>query len=170
MDEHGEGDLQISACVRRFPLIQPAVLALPNRKITLKKPFQLLLVLLGCLHLAGGPYSMIQVYAWAGMLVSYSQDGGIINAARDTFSGEKPCGLCSKIAAAREVDQKSGQPLVPLSSSLSAKQLAEMIPATVIRLRFPRPCELPPVQFTGVFSSHGMACATPPTPPPRLVV
>jgi hypothetical protein len=123
--------------------------------------------LLGCLHLAGGPYSMIQVYAWAGMLVSYSQDGGLINAAKDTFSGDRPCGLCCKIAAAREADQERGQPLVPLSSSLSAKQLGEMIATAEIRLLFPRPCELPPVRFAGNFSPNGMACATPPTPPPR---
>jgi hypothetical protein len=110
----------------------------------------------------------MQIYAWAGMLVSYSQDGGIVKAAKETFSGEKPCALCCKIAKAREVEHQGKEPLSPISGSQLAKQLQELIPAGEIRLTFSRPGDLPPVPFTGVFHPNGMATATPPTPPPRI--
>ncbi|MEO8614328.1 MAG: hypothetical protein ABI600_04245, partial [Luteolibacter sp.] len=118
----------------------------------------------------GGPYAAMQVYAWAGMLVSYSQDGGIVKAAKETFSGEKPCALCCKIAKARQAEQEENkQPLAPVSDSKLAKQLQEMIPANDIRMVFPRPVALPPVMFTGTLFSNRMASASPPTPPPRAV-
>lgn len=110
---------------------------------------------------------MMQVYAWAGMLVSYSQNGGIVQAAKDTFSGEKPCALCCKIAAAKKAEHNEKEPLAPLSSSLSAKLLQEMIPAGDIRLVFPRSSELPPVVFAGFQYPSELEGASPPTPPPR---
>ncbi|MEO8614140.1 MAG: hypothetical protein ABI600_03285 [Luteolibacter sp.] len=134
----------------------------------LKKYFQLLIVFLGCLQLVGGPYFMMQVYAWAGMLVCYSQDDGIVKAVKETFSGEKPCALCCKITAALKAERDGKEPLVPFSSSLSAKQLKEMIATREVRLVFPRPCALPPAEFSGVLSPNGMAPASPPTPPPRV--
>lgn len=147
----------------------PFVLALPTRHTFLKKQFQYLLVLLGCLHLVGGPYSMMQVYAWVGMLVTYSQNDGIVQATKDTFSGEKPCGLCCKIAAARKTEHGEKEPMAPLPSTLSAKQLQEMIPAGELRVVVPRSSELPPVVFAGFLYPSGLANASPPTPPPRSV-
>jgi hypothetical protein len=102
-----------------------------------------------------------------GMLVTYSQDGGLVQAARDTFSGEKPCGLCSKIAAVRDTEKNDGEPLLPFSSSLSAKFLQEMVPSGEIRLRRPGFHLLSPPGFTPVIGSFGEAASVPPTPPPR---
>ena len=147
-----------------------AVLALQPWQITLKKLFQLLFVFLGCLQLVGGPYAAMQVYAWAGMLVSYSQDGGIVNAAKETFSGEKPCALCCKIAKARKAEQEDNrEPLAPITNNKLGKQLQEMVPATDIRIVFSRPVALPLVVSTGICISNGLASASPPTPPPRAV-
>ncbi len=87
----------------------------------------------------------MQVCAWVGMLVSYSQNDGIVQAAKDTFSGEKPCELCCKIAAARKQENESKEPLAPLTSTLSMKQLQEILPTAEIHLNFPRPTE-PPLQ------------------------
>ncbi len=104
------------------------------------------------------------------MLVSYSQDGGIVKAAKETFSGEKPCALCCKIATARQAAQEENkEPLAPVSDSKLAKQLQEMIPATDIHMVFSRPVALPPVRFIGIRFYNGMASASPPTPPPRAV-
>ena len=138
--------------------------------ITLKKLFQLLFVFLGCLHLVGGPYAMMQVCAWAGMLVSYSQDGGIVKAAKETFSGEKPCALCCKIAKARQAERnENDEPLAPVPSNKLAKQLQEMIPASDVRVVFSRPVALPAMVFTSLHISNGLASESPPTPPPRAV-
>ncbi len=133
-----------------------------------KKHFQILIVFLGCLQLVGGPYSMMQIYAWAGMLVSYSQDDGIIKAAKETFSGEKPCALCCKITAALKAEHDGKEPRVPFSTSLSAKQLKEMIATCEVQLVFPRSRVLTPVVFPGIFCSNGMVSASPPTPPPQV--
>lgn len=146
------------------------VLALQTRPHTLKKLFQLLFVSLGCLQLAGGPFCAMQIYAWAGMLVTYSQDGGIVKAAKETFSGEKPCALCCHIAAEQKKDSERPEPIAPVSGSQLAKQLQEMIPAGEIHLTFPRPCEPPPVPFAGVELSNGDAANAPPVPPPRTLV
>lgn len=146
------------------------LLVLHTRPTTLKKFFQLLFVFLGCLQLVGGPYAAMQVYAWAGMLVSYSQDGGIVKAAKETFSGEKPCSLCCKISAARKAEGENREPLAPVSGGKQlVKQLQEMIPTGEIRLIPSSPGELPLVTFTGILLPAGLASASPPTPPPRAV-
>jgi hypothetical protein len=139
----------------RFPLGNP-----------LKKPFQLLLVFLGCLHLAGGPYSILQGYAWIGMLVSYSQQDGIVQATKDTFSGEKPCKLCCKIADAREDTPESKDPVTPPVSPLSAKILQEMLPTRAPVLLPPTSIDLPPVVFIGIEVPADFPKASPPVPPP----
>lgn len=135
----------------------------------LKKPLQLLFTLLACLHLVGGPYSFLQVCAWAGMLVSYSQDGGVIQAVTDTFSGEKPCKLCCKIAAARDSDKEAPAPVLPVSVGMKALVLKEILPASQVCLKLPVFSELQAVVFPGVLYSLGRVAVQPPTPPPRRI-
>ena len=140
----------------------------PYPSSVLKKFLQLLLVSLGCLHLAGGPYSLVQVYAWAGMLVRYSQDDGLLQAAKDTFSGEKPCELCHKIAAAKKSEPGGEkEPLAPLGSG---KLLQEMIASEVVDARPPRATDFVVAGFTGVLPPLARGTAAPPTPPPRVLV
>ena len=43
---------------------------------------------------AGQGGAVIQFVAWGTMLVRYSQSDGIQAGIQDTFSGERPCGLC----------------------------------------------------------------------------
>ncbi|HVJ45087.1 MAG TPA: hypothetical protein VM511_01800 [Luteolibacter sp.] len=134
---------------------------------SLKKPFQLLLVFLGCLHLVGGPYSILQGCAWVNMLISYSQKDGLVKAAKDTFSGEKPCKLCCKIAEAREVDSKNpGDPVKPPLSPVAAKLLHEMLPSSVTAIEPPAAIDFPSPSLPGVHLSAGCAKASPPVPPP----
>jgi len=156
-----------------FPLARPTatsypipVLALQHRSFALKKPLHLLFVLLGCLHLIGGPYSVVQIYAWATMLVDYSKEDGFVQAAKDTFSGEKPCALCCKIKASEQQDTKEKSPLAPLSP-LSGKLLHEMLPMGVISLVFPPASPTPPVTFTEVSFPAGIGPSSPPVPPPN---
>lgn len=147
-----------------------SILALRTRSLTLKKLFQILLVSLGCLHLAGGPYSLMQVYAWAGMLVSYSKHDGLLQGAKDTFSGEKPCELCCKIAAAKKTDSSPEKKDLPLPSSASpGKLLQDFLPCEIVSVKPPRFTDSPSLPFPGLCVPLETAGASPPVPPPRAI-
>lgn len=45
--------------------------------------------------------AVLQTVAWTGMLVNYSQDRSLSEAANMTFDGEHPCGLCCAIKKAK---------------------------------------------------------------------
>ncbi len=151
----------------------PFHFACPPQDVTttlrpLRKIIQHLFVILGCLHLAGGPHSLIQGYAWVTMLASYSQDRGIIQAAKDTFSGEKPCDLCNRIASAEELNQSGNpEPLPPAGSALASKLLQDMLPASLTTLRPPGSRALPAPSFVAPLSPWLQIHASPPVPPPR---
>jgi len=134
----------------------------------LKKFPQILFVVLGCLHLVGGPYSMLQVYAWAAMLVDYSQDDGLLQAAKDTFSGEKPCGLCSVIKSARQSEPEDKVPASP-ASALAAKPVCDMLPMGEVVIQPPAAIEVPAVGFVELARACGIGPAAPPSPPPCRV-
>jgi hypothetical protein len=134
----------------------------------LKKLFQLLFALFASIHLAGGPYALVQTYAWAGMLVSYSKDDGLLKGARKTFSGEKPCALCCKIAEAKKSDSDSNKSS-DLPASPAAKLLKEMLPSSPLALSPPRFTEAPKVMFPGMIVPVESNASAPPVPPPRLV-
>jgi hypothetical protein len=136
--------------------------------LILKKSFQLLLAILGCLHLIGGPYAAIQVIAWSTMLVDYSNQDGFAQGFQDTFSGEKPCALCCKIKAAKQEEGKDSNPLTP-ATSLSSKMLQEMIPIAEIVLSFPASAVVPSVSFMDAIFSAGIGADAPPIPPPCRV-
>lgn len=131
----------------------------------LKKLFHFLFVLLGCLHLAGGPFSLIQGYAWVSMLVTYSQDGGFVQAAKDTFSGEKPCELCTRIASAREAAPAQQEPLAPAPVS-SSKLLQEIIASEPLALKLPRATDVILPAFPSACGFPGHDRDAPPVPPP----
>lgn len=108
----------------------------------------------------------MQAYAWAGMLVSYSKDDGLLKGAQDTFSGEKPCELCSKIAEAKQSDGKSQE--LPVSPTV--KLLKEMLPSTPLALMAARFTEVPKVVFPGMILPNDSRTCAPAVPPPRCVV
>jgi hypothetical protein len=47
--------------------------------------------------IAGGHWCCLQIAAWSGMLVSYSQHSGIVEGVVQTFDGNHPCGLCNAV-------------------------------------------------------------------------
>ncbi|QTN31539.1 hypothetical protein HZ994_04095 [Akkermansiaceae bacterium] len=132
----------------------------------MRKTAQYLFLVLGCLHLVGGPYALIQAYAWANMILAYSQDGPIGDAVADTFSGQKPCSLCKKIEAAKESDTKENRENKPLALS-SAKPFQDLFPPSTVALkgRFPAPYACPVFAAPGDPSS--LPATGPPAPPPR---
>jgi hypothetical protein len=110
----------------------------------------------------------MQGYAWIGMLVSYSQQDGLLQAAKDTFSGEKPCDLCCKIADAKKAEPEKKEPVVPPPSVSSGKIVQDMLPSKDMALAPPPATELPPVSFPGVAVPADSLRASPPVPPPCL--
>lgn len=111
----------------------------------------------------------MQVYAWAGMLVSYSKDDGILKAAKDTFSGEKPCELCSKIAEAKKCAPVESKKETPVSSAFAGKLIQEIIATADIVLEAPVFTDSPAITFPGFLLSVETRGVSPPVPPPRAV-
>lgn len=127
---------------------------------------RLISVLCICLFLTGGHYGMLQCVAWAGMLWSYSEEDGLIQAAQDTFSGEKPCHLCVAIAESQRLEDKTPEPM----QSKDLEKLKELQPLQTpgqLALKSRATIEL-------VFALHvdparllGRGRARPLSPPPR---
>ncbi len=117
------------------------------------------------MHLVGGPHALLQMCAWAGMLVSYSQETGFAQATVDTFSGKKPCALCRKIAQSKKED--ASQPNAPAPRKLSIRDaMPEMIPADELaRLLQAASLYIPP-SFMEMPGSRGRLLDAPPLPPP----
>ena len=143
----------------------------PPISALLKNYIRYLLVSLGCLHLIGGPLALFQMYAWGGMLISYSQKTGLRQAVRDTFSGEKPCPMCRRIAAA---EQKSAAeekaPAAPGQRETRLQDLApQMIPLDLVFLKEPTGRSYSPASTVTSAGSPGRGADAPPVPPPCVV-
>lgn len=116
----------------------------------------------------GGPYALMQCYAWLGMIVTYSQDGGLVRATRDTFSGEKPCALCHKIASAKAADQENDSSPAETPPS-PERRSGDMVPLSVLEIE---PPELRTVVVSDGFAVvrfHGRLREAPLSPPPCIV-
>lgn len=109
----------------------------------------------------------MQAYAWAGMLVNYSKTDGFLQGAKDTFSGEKPCELCCKIAKAKQNDPEGERKNAPLPAPSAGKLLQEFVPSEIVSLASPRFSVFPQADFTGVLPPRDSSVAVPPVPPPR---
>ena len=83
--------------------------------------FGFLFCSLAFLQLLGGHWAILQAGAWAGMVVSYSQQAGLMAGVSQTFDGEHPCPVCKAIQDGQKQEQKKA-PL--LSSELKKDYLA----------------------------------------------
>lgn len=114
--------------------------------------------------MAGGPYAVVQLYAWANMLVAYSQETSISEAVVDTFSGKKPCHLCEKISEARSSDSEKE---IPEPVQLSQKIFHDLIAPSVSNLSDLFSSPLPPIDFPALVDANDHAANGPLAPPPR---
>jgi hypothetical protein len=80
-----------------------------------------LLCSLAFLQLLGGHWVILQMGAWAGMAVSYSQQSGLLAGLSQTFDGEHPCPVCKAIECGKKREEKKA-PL--LSAELKKDYLA----------------------------------------------
>lgn len=110
---------------------------------------------------------MLQVVAWSGMLVSYTQEDGVVEGTRKTFDGEHPCSLCDVISKSRVAEQNDDRsPKAPSPDwSKFGKELAcfeePHLPARLDGQTSWQPA-MAPDKLTSADP------ATPPLPPPRL--
>ncbi len=125
---------------------------------------RLIPVLFICLFLTGGHYGMMQCVAWAGMLWSYSDEDGWLQAAQDTFSGDKPCELCEAIVEAKQGDSDSPEPL--LSQALS--KLKDLQCPSMARLKSPTGVGAPTLFHPEPDGVRGSWLEAPLSPPPRF--
>ena len=133
---------------------------------TLKNLLRHLFLIFGCLHLVGGPYAILQVYAWTNMLVSYSQESTLKQAVSDTFSGDKPCHLCDKIAEVKSKEPGEENQKAPLPPSAS-KLFNDLFPPTIASLADPFSTPFPQPAFLTGAELLSLPPSGPPVPPPR---
>ena len=57
-----------------------------------------------------GPLSVLQLGAWSWMLFAYSHEAGFSAAIEETFSGERPCNLCTMIEASTAESNTHSEP------------------------------------------------------------
>ena len=66
-----------------------------------------LLIALALASSIGLHWTFLQAVAWAGMIVSYSQEAPLGEAVVKTFDGQHPCTLCKQIAKGKRSEKKS---------------------------------------------------------------
>jgi hypothetical protein len=118
--------------------------------------------LLAAVLLSGGPWSVLQVIAWARMVVVYSQQGSLTSALVKTFDGRHPCALCLQIRQGEREDQRNPHQN-PRERSEGTTELfcdgqrtsVPLAPTLVLELPLPPP------------ASYSHLLEAPPRPPPR---
>lgn len=122
------------------------------------------------IQLAGGPYGLLQAYAWAGMLVKYSKTNGVAQAVVDTFSGERPCELCCHIAKEKAEAAKKGESRQSPDLAAAAKLRFDFLSPTAIAVAAPAAADVAMQDFVRPVPVQGLGDTAPPVPPPREVV
>ena len=110
----------------------------------------------------GGPGSVLQVVAWARMVVVYSQQGSLASAFVKTFDGLHPCSLCFEIRQGQQEEQHKNH-AAPRERSekmtelfCDAQRIAlPLAPTVIVEVPLPR------------LDSYFRLLDSPPTPPPR---
>lgn len=113
---------------------------------------------LAMFSIAGGHWAILQTVAWAQMIRDYSQEGGLASGVVQTFSGERPCGMCKSIEKNREKEEKA-------PASLKVNKKAEVFIASVTESLHPPQAH----EFSYPSSDDDFSIRTfpPPVPVPR---
>jgi hypothetical protein len=147
-------------------LTSPADLS--HAPVVLNRFVRIAVAVLGCLHLCGGHWGVMQVVAWSNMIVDYSAQDGLIEGAKKTFDGEHPCCMCKAIEEGKKQEsQNRGDDSSPTASQ--GLVLKECTFERSIDLPAPRGRDLlilsgPELDLRG--DARG---TSPPLPPPRVL-
>ena len=123
----------------------------------MRSRFGILLSSLALLQILGGHWAALQVTAWVGMLVKYSQAEGVQVGISKTFDGKHPCDLCVSIAKNTQTEKKQGV------AAGRRQDLPGRLQPSVGR------CSLPAIFWclrSAIASLVGSG-SSPPVPPPR---
>lgn len=127
----------------------------------------MIVALLGCLHLCGGHWGVMQAVAWGNMIVDYSARDGWIAGAKKTFDGEHPCRMCKAIEEGKKKETGSNDRKLPQASQ--GLVLKECVLSEAPVLSPPAPCD-GTVLSVPAFDQRGRVLGhRPPVPPPRCV-
>lgn len=111
---------------------------------------------------------MLQCVAWAGMLWSYSEESGMLQAARDTFSGEKPCHLCEALDESKQGNGQTPEPM-PSKGLEKLKELQPLQALGQLALKSRATIELMYALHVDPAPLMGLERERPISPPPRLL-
>ena len=127
------------------------------------KPAGFIACLVAVLAMSGGHWLVLQSFAWARMVVNFSDHAPIGSAITKTFSGAYPCSLCLKIRQGWQQDKQT-QERLPWTK-------AEQMPQPFWELR----SVIVPAAPTAASQEQPVTAELysefidrPPTPPPRL--
>jgi hypothetical protein len=125
-----------------------------------------LLILVCCLHLCGGQYGVMQMFAWATMIVDYSAEKGLKEGIKDTFDGNHPCELCCSIEKSKKEDRNPSK--LPWSKGLTKLDLTNLLPTEFLVTKKPKWDEFIPTGYSSPDSYISRFRTSPETPPPRI--
>jgi hypothetical protein len=123
----------------------------------MRSRFAIFFVALALLQILGGHLALLQVTAWAGMLVKYSEAEGVEAGISKTFDGKHPCDLCLSIAKTKQAEKKEG-------SQLDAAKIDLLAPGQRLTLQ-------PPLHSWRSIATIAalLGCdSSPPVPPPPV--
>lgn len=116
------------------------------------------MMFLAMFSIAGGHWAILQTVAWAQMISDYSQEGGLASGVAQTFSGERPCGMCRSIEKNRQKEERA-------PASLKVNKKAEVFVTSVTEsLRPPQARVFSYLSSETAFPSRAFP---PPVPVPR---
>ncbi len=118
------------------------------------------LLLILCSWLLVGPQFFLQLGAWSWMIANYSQESSLRVAIQETFSGERPCGMCKAIQ-----ESESNNSNLPANANPSAEEL-RLLPLPLISLKL-APDESADSRSALQMQNAVSRCAKVPTPPPK---
>lgn len=118
-----------------------------------------LLIALALASSIGLHWAFLQVVAWTGMVISYSQDRPVTEAVSDTFDGQHPCKLCKQIAKGKRTEKKSEYQFESGKVKFAYARTAFIF-------------STPPLLWEVVPSneSANLLSQDPPVPPPRIFI
>ena len=129
-----------------------------------------LFVLCAWLLASGVQWDMVQGFAWARMVASYSRTMPLGEAVRLTFTPENLCGVCEFVAAHRtraDADTRSASSDTAPSATADSTAKGKLLLAAAPVHRFAFSSVTVPAWPTELFDPLSHARPAPPTEPPR---
>ncbi len=110
----------------------------------------------------GGQLAILQITAWTGMVIRYSEESGLARGIERTFSGEEPCQLCHVVERAQEESEQQ-KPAVPARAQLES----EVFEAPESLVGYPSSFDL--LEYPQLVGNGAQRKYEVPVPPPRTV-